>query len=58
MYVALHEVTECMVVGCTQNTPRLFIHVESHASTVSLLKSGEECHIKAINKTKQNLFFV
>ena len=73
-YVALHEVTRCMVVWCTQNAPRLtlsgsrflwhqpcqrckyttsvdiqkltrykklFTHVESHASAVSLLKSGE-----------------
>ena len=69
-YVALHEVTWCMVVWCTQNMPRqqqfhvapampahkyailvniiifniymkLVIHVESHKSAVSLLKSGE-----------------
>ena len=74
MYVALHEVTWCMVVWCTQNLRRdgcsfmwhqpcvskytnlvdikkkkkkkkrykkLFTHVESHASAVSLLESGE-----------------
>ena len=68
-YVALHEVTWCMVVWCAQNAPRwqqflvvpampalkyttsvdiqkmcykkLFTHVESHASAVSLLESGE-----------------
>ena len=86
-YVALHEVTWCMVVWCTQNAPRwqqfheapampalsvhhfggyskmrykkegkkeerkkkkkkskkkkLVTHVESHASAVSLLESGE-----------------
>ena len=71
-YMALHEVTWCMVVCCTQNAPRrqqfydvapamsallsttirwilkkekkrrykeLVIHVESHASAVSLLES-------------------
>ena len=66
MYVALHEVTWCMVVWCTQNAPRrqqfhvapamqvhhfggysktrykkLFTHVESHASALRLLESGE-----------------
>ena len=70
-YVALHEVTWCMVVWCTQNLRRdgssfmwhqlcqrckyitsvdlqkraiiekLVIHVESHASAVSLPESGE-----------------
>ena len=28
---------------------KLFTHVESHASAVSLLKSGEQRYIKAIN---------
>ena len=28
---------------------KLFIHLESHASAVSLLKSREQCYIKAIN---------
>ena len=28
---------------------KLFTHVESHASAVSLLESGEQCYIKAIN---------
>ena len=66
--MALHEVTLCMVVWCTENAPRrqeflvapampapyttsvdikktryekLFTHVESHASAVSLLESGD-----------------
>ena len=30
-------------------TKKLVIHVESHASAVSLLKSGEQCYIKAID---------
>ena len=30
---------------------KLFTHVESHASTVSLLESGEQRCIKAINDT-------
>ena len=75
--MALHEVTWCMVVWCTQNLRRdgysfmwhqscwrckyttsveiqktrykkLVIHVESHASAVSLLESGEQRYIKAI----------
>ena len=64
-YVALHEVTWCMVVWYTEraetaavscdtshasaaSTPliethykKLFTHVESHASALSLLESGE-----------------
>ena len=78
IYVALREVTWCMVVWCTQNAPRwqqflvapampvlvhhfggysetrykkLFTHVESHASAVSLLNSGEQRYIKAISNT-------
>ena len=71
MYVALHEVTWCMVVLCTQTLRRdgssfmwhqpcqrckyttsvdiqkraikkLVTKVESHASAVSLLESGEQ----------------
>ena len=35
----------------TQKTryKKLFTHVESHASAMSLLESGEQCEIKAIN---------
>ena len=32
------------------HSEKLFTHVESNASTVSLLESGEYCDIKAINK--------
>ena len=50
-YVALHEMTWCMVVWC--NTERSqFTHVESHMSAVSLLESGEQYYIKAINNIK------
>ena len=80
-YVALHEVTWCIVVWCTQNGPRwqqfhvapampvlkyttsvvylkthykkLFTHVESNASAVSLLESGEQRYIKAINNNNK-----
>ena len=80
MYVALHEVTWCMVVWCTQNLhwdgcsfmwlksttvasavtsvsiplqwifkkhtiKKLVTHVEPHASTVNLLKRGENSDI-------------
>ena len=81
--MALHEVTWCTVVWCTQNAPRwqfflvapamlalyvhhfggdsktrykkLFTHAESHASAVSLLESGEQRYIKAINNNNVKL---
>ena len=83
--LALHEVTWCMVVGCTQNLRRdgsslmwhqpcqrckyttsvdiqkrairsyLHIYAESHASAVSLLESGEQRYIKAINNNNNFL---
>ena len=85
MYVALHEVTWCMVVWCTQNLhqddssfmwhqscqhckyttsvdvkkmrdKKLVTHVESHVSTVSLLESGEQHCIKAINNNHSTVF--
>ena len=31
---------------------KLFTHVESHASAMSLLESGEQRYIKAINNNK------
>ena len=33
---------------------KLFTHVESHASAVSLLNSGEQRYIKAINNNNNN----
>ena len=33
---------------------KLFTHVESHASAVSLLESGEQLYIKAINNNNNN----
>ena len=33
---------------------KLFTHVESHASAVSLLESGEQRYIKAINNNNNN----
>ena len=33
---------------------KLFTHVESHASAVSLLNSGEQPYIKAINNYKSD----
>ena len=32
----------------------LFTHVESHASAVSLIESGDLCYIKAINNNNNN----
>ena len=37
---------------------KLFTHVESHASAVSLLESGEQRYIKAINNNSSLLIIV
>ena len=37
---------------------KLFTHVESHASTVSLLNSGEQRYIKAINNNSPTVVLV
>ena len=36
---------------------KLVTHVESHASAVSLLESGEQRYVKAINKYNNNTEF-
>ena len=36
-----------------KNTLKVVTHVESHASAVSLLESGENCYIKAINNNSK-----